>query len=113
MEVDIVVRSMDPKPLPKNAVLHTWKPTMYATTENAGYASDCIDWMKQEIEDAGFINVHEIDFKLPTGDWSSHPVWKEAGRLSAVLYKVSGFRPESAVLKDRFLTRNSKAYKDG
>lgn len=99
MEVDMEIHSMEPKVLPKDAVLHTWRPTMYAMAENAGQAADCIDWMKTEIEDAGFINVHELDFKLPTGDWPSHPAWKEAGRLSAVLYKVGVLIPYSAIVK--------------
>ena len=74
MEVDINLLSVPAQPIPDDSVLKTWKPTMTACTENAGYAANCATWMKQEIEAAGFSNVHELDFKLPTGDRPSHPV---------------------------------------
>lgn len=90
-EVDMEVRSLPAKSLPEDATLRTYKSTLLAATENAGHASDNTDWMRQEIEDAGFVNVHELDFKMPVGDWPSHPVWKEAGKLSAILYKVRAF----------------------
>lgn len=90
-EVDMEVRSLPAKSLPEDAMLRAYKSTLLAATENAGHASDNTDWMRQEIEDAGFVNVHELDFKMPVGEWPSHPVWKEAGKLSATLYKVRAF----------------------
>lgn len=80
---------MAPKPLPENSMLHTWKPTILAATENGGNAADLMDWMREEIEIAGFVNVHEQSFKLPMGDWPQHPIWKEAGRLGMIHFKVS------------------------
>ena len=52
MEVDIEVCSLPAKPLPKDAMLHVYKSTMLAATENAGMAGDGADWIRQEIEDA-------------------------------------------------------------
>lgn len=83
------MRSMSEKPIPEDSMLYKWKPATIACTENTGYAADCTTWMKEEIEAAGFVNVHGLEFKLVTGDWPSHPVWKEAGKLSAILYKVT------------------------
>lgn len=80
---------MASKPVPENSILHTWKPTILAANQNAGNAADVIDWMRQEIEDAGFVSIQEYNFKLPTGDWPQHPIWKEAGRLGMIHFKVS------------------------
>ena len=46
-----------------------------------GYNAKVLETMRAGIENAGFINVHERDFKMPIGDWPKHPLYKEAGRL--------------------------------
>lgn len=40
------------------------------------------DNMQQWIEEAGFINVHKADYKVPCGDWPRLQVYKDAGRVS-------------------------------
>lgn len=89
------VCSLASKSLPETSILHTWKPTILSATENGGNAADVIDWMREEIEDAGFVNLHDLDFNIPTGDWPQHPVWKEAGRLGMIHFKVRPPIPNS------------------
>lgn len=43
--------------------------------------------MRDGIEKAGFINIHERTFKFPLGDWPRHPVYKEAGARSLMHFK--------------------------
>lgn len=89
VEVDTDMCSMEPKPLPADAKLRGFKPIIAAATKNAGNAADLVDFMKEEIEAAGFINLHEHNFKLPLGSWPQHPIYKEAGRLSMAHIRVS------------------------
>ena len=95
---DMEVESMPANPLPADSKLRTWKPTMMAATTNSGNAADVIDWMREEIEAAGFIHIHEHVYKLPTGDWPQHPIWKEAGRLSMGQFRVRAFASPVATL---------------
>lgn len=37
--------------------------------------------MRERIEEAGFINIHQQDYKMPIGSWPKIQVYKDAGRL--------------------------------
>lgn len=86
---------MDTKPLPKDSLLTKWEETMLAAAEKSGNPTNIPDFMKQDIQEAGFVNVNEVVIKVPTGDWHSHPVYKDAGRLAAIHFKVSILLPLS------------------
>jgi hypothetical protein len=43
--------------------------------------------MKQLIQDAGFVDVHEQKVKLPLGPWASDPKLKDIGRFFERFYK--------------------------
>lgn len=88
VDVDAHVYSMEPKPLPEDSVLNKWFATLYPAARQTGHSFDVTDWMKQDIEEAGFVNLHETDFKVPLGEWPQHPIYKEAGRLSMIHFKV-------------------------
>ena len=44
--------------------------------------------MRKRIENAGFIDVHERDYKVPIGEWPKHPIHKEAGRYQMMHYEL-------------------------
>ena len=37
---------------------------------------------KQEMKDAGFVDIQEKRYKLPIGTWSSDPKYRDIGRVS-------------------------------
>lgn len=81
--MDIDFRSNDNvKPAPEDSLLANFGPTLHKCAEKTGNATDITDWMREEIEAAGFTNVHERQLKMPVGDWPAHPIYKEAGRLA-------------------------------
>lgn len=54
---------------------------MNACGEAAGTTGKVTDMMRDLAEKAGFINIHERDYKFPIGTWPKHPVYKEAGEM--------------------------------
>lgn len=60
---------------------------MEPVAAQTGNCMHVTDLMREGIEKAGFINVHERAFKFPIGDWPKHPIYKEAGRLHMKSYK--------------------------
>lgn len=58
-----------------------------AVVAQTGFTTKVPELMRAGIEGAGFINVHERNFKMPLGDWPKHPIYKEAGRLNKKGYK--------------------------
>lgn len=67
--------------LPENSLLRTWGPNTLRAAEKSGRRIDTADTMRAAIEKAGFVDVHEKEYKLPIGPWAKDPVLKEAGRL--------------------------------
>ncbi|KAJ5743227.1 hypothetical protein N7533_010329 [Penicillium manginii] len=49
--------------------------------DNWGRPVTLADNMKQELEKAGFVDVHVKEYKWPIGAWPKDPILKEAGRL--------------------------------
>lgn len=60
---------------------------MAACTVPAGISADVGSLRRPGIEAAGFINIHEKDFKVPIGDWLKHPMYKEFGDLRLTQFK--------------------------
>lgn len=49
--------------------------------DNWGRRIKIADTMKESLERAGFVDVHEKTYKWPIGAWAKDPILKEAGRL--------------------------------
>ena len=65
---------------------------------NSGNASDIGPFMKEEIEEAGFVNVTQMQLKWPIGDWCRHPIYKEAGRAGLIAFEEGKNRSECAAI---------------
>lgn len=46
------------------------------------------DKLQSRIEEAGFTNVHTINYKVPIGEWPRLQVYKDAGRVSMKMFKT-------------------------
>ena len=69
--------------LPADSLLSSQWRTMYLPmAERAGRPMDMADTMRASIEEAGFINVHQQEYKAPLGDWPRLQVYKDAGRVN-------------------------------
>lgn len=68
--VDVVlpVHSLASNPLPNDASLYHFRSIIDEAAANAGNASYIALFMKEEIEEAEFVNVAETQFKWPIGD---------------------------------------------
>lgn len=73
--------------MPKDSHLANFHATMEPVVAQTGNCMHVTDLMREGIESAGFINIHERVFKFPIGDWPKHPIYKEAGRLQMKSYK--------------------------
>ncbi|KAJ5100051.1 hypothetical protein N7532_007052 [Penicillium argentinense] len=49
--------------------------------DNWGRPITWADQMKEELQKAGFVDIHEKNYKWPIGPWPKDPILKEAGRL--------------------------------
>lgn len=52
--------------------------------------------MRRDIEEAGFINLDEKDYKVPVGTWPKLQVYKDAGQVNMNMWKKVG--PHSSYL---------------
>lgn len=59
-----------------------WEKDNNRLAEKTGRSVDILPTMRKGIEDAGFVNVGEEDYKIPVGTWPKNKVMKEAGRLN-------------------------------
>ena len=73
--------------LPADSLLAKWREEMGSITEKSGNTILVTDLMRQGIENAGFVNIHEKKFKFPLGDWPRHPIYQEAGEMNKVHFK--------------------------
>ena len=73
---------VDDDSLPKDNILHTWGPNIIGAASNSGRPADTLDTMREQIEKAGFVDIHEKVYKWPIGPWPRDPVLKETGRLN-------------------------------
>lgn len=59
-----------------------WEEDNNRLAEKTGRPVDILPTMRKEIEEAGFVNVEEQNYKIPVGTWPKNKVMKEAGRLN-------------------------------
>lgn len=78
----------DDDTMPKDSMLATqWRDLHIPMGERADRPLDAHDTMRGRIEAAGFINVHQQDYKCPLGTWPSLQVYKDAGRACKQQFK--------------------------
>ncbi|KAJ5755544.1 hypothetical protein N7533_005087 [Penicillium manginii] len=81
MELDVRVYS-DDKSLKPSHELYGWGDMFIGCSERAGDRSlRTHETMRGAIEKAGFIDVHEVKYKIPLGPWAKDKLLKEAGHL--------------------------------
>ncbi|EOD50701.1 Sam dependent methyltransferase [Neofusicoccum parvum] len=88
LEINIVPRSDDGSLTPDHTLLE-WAALFIEASERFGKSFMVVENMKQEIVDAGFVEVEEVRFKVPLGPWPSDPRLKELGKWD-LLYCYQG-----------------------
>lgn len=68
--------------LPPDNILNDWGPNMLSCGERAGRGIDTFDTMAASIRNAGFVNVHQKNYKWPIGPWPRDKQLKEAGMVN-------------------------------
>lgn len=66
-----------------DAAVKKWSDTMLEATAAIHRFADSPKRYKQQMTDAGFINVHEVVYKWPTNPWPKDPKYKELGAYGA------------------------------
>ncbi|KAJ5765483.1 hypothetical protein N7520_005042 [Penicillium odoratum] len=87
--------------LPEDSILANWGDNLIAAANKSGHPMGTLDTMREQIENAGFVDVHEKVYKWPIGGWAKDPVLKEAGRLNSTMWK-SGMEGWAMYLLTRY-----------
>jgi hypothetical protein len=77
----------------EDSILHGRGPRVLEAGRLMGKTMEVVQYAKQRIQEAGFVDVREHKFKLPIGPWSSDPKMKELGlwNLLFFLQDIEGF----------------------
>lgn len=78
----------DDDTLPADSILANLGAVCEACCERSGRPLDVVNTMRAGIEAVGFINVQETNYKCPIGTWPKHPIYKDAGRVNSIQWKV-------------------------
>ncbi|KAH6664811.1 S-adenosyl-L-methionine-dependent methyltransferase [Plectosphaerella plurivora] len=88
-----VIRSDDSTLTPGGA-MEQWGPVFLEGGQRTGRTFAVLEdgLQRKGMEAAGFVDIHEADYKLPIGPWARGTVHREAGRFfqAAVLQDVEG-----------------------
>ncbi|SCO07993.1 related to methyltransferase [Fusarium fujikuroi] len=97
----------DDDTLKKDSYIEQWSSLMIEATNKFGRTAESAKFYKQQMIDAGFVNVTEVVYKWPSNKWPADPYYKELGfwcnhniagelsGLSMVLFtKGLGWSPE-------------------
>lgn len=87
LEIEIHV-SCDDGTMPPDSLLANLGKTIEECAIKSGKPLDTIHTFRSSIEKAGFVNVQETKYKVPIGSWPKHPVYKDAGTVATVQFKV-------------------------
>ena len=68
--------------LPADAALVKWGHWIHEAFEKMGRPFLKCEEYKQQLEDAGFVNVELKVVRRPNNDWPKDPRWKEIGKVS-------------------------------
>ncbi|CAI7624433.1 unnamed protein product [Penicillium manginii] len=80
MEFDVRVRS-DDMTLKEEHQLSKWGNIFIRCAERAGRSLNIHETMRNSIEKAGFVEIHEKKSRVPLGAWPRDKLLKETGRL--------------------------------
>ncbi|KAF2177731.1 S-adenosyl-L-methionine-dependent methyltransferase [Zopfia rhizophila CBS 207.26] len=83
VEADVRVLC-DDDTLPADSNMASWGPEFLSCGERSGRKLDTIDTFATRIEKAGFVDIHEQDYKFPVGPWAKGKVYKELGRANLI-----------------------------
>lgn len=72
----------DDDTLPADSSMASWGPQFLSCGERSCRKLDTIDTFTTRIEKAGFVDVHEQDYKFPVGPWAKDKVYKELGKIN-------------------------------
>jgi len=81
LEVSPIIETDDGS-LPPENILNDWGPNMLGCGERAGRDCDTFDTMAKKIRNAGFVDVHEKNYKWPIGPWPRDQKLKDAGTVN-------------------------------
>ena len=81
--MDITPRC-DDGTMPDDTIFRMWQETANAFAEMSQRRFFDAVMTKQEIEDAGFVEIEEKRYKVPISGWSSDPRYREVGRVSSI-----------------------------
>jgi hypothetical protein len=87
-DIDFAPRC-DDGTMPEDNIWKKWVQTAAAFKEISHRRFFNAEETKQEMKDAGFIDIVEKRYKLPIGPWSSDPKYREIGRVSPSLSETS------------------------
>jgi hypothetical protein len=82
-DADITPRC-DDGTMPDDTIFRTWERSAHAFAEISQMRFFDAKVTKEEIEDAGFVEIEEKRYKIPLSAWSSDPKYRELGRVSSV-----------------------------
>ncbi|KAJ5156603.1 hypothetical protein N7492_009406 [Penicillium capsulatum] len=81
IEVSTSVKS-DDGTLPPESALANWGRNITESAIRAGKAADVLPTMASDIEEAGFVDIHEKTYKWPIGPWPRDKRFKDAGMVN-------------------------------
>jgi hypothetical protein len=67
--------------MPKDCHSRVFGDAVKEAGKNWGHSLDTMAEMRHYMEKAGFVDVHEKNYKMPIGPWPKDSILKEAGRL--------------------------------
>jgi hypothetical protein len=84
VDIDFTPRC-DDGTMPEDTIWRKWEQTAYTFREISRRRFFNARETKQEMKDAGFVDIVEKRYKLPIGGWSSDPKYREIGIVSQSL----------------------------
>ncbi|OCK93441.1 S-adenosyl-L-methionine-dependent methyltransferase [Cenococcum geophilum 1.58] len=72
----------DDDTLPADSSMASWGPQFLSCGERSCRKLDTIDTFMARIKKAGFVDVHEQEYKFPVGPWAKNKVYKELGKIN-------------------------------
>lgn len=78
----------DDDTLKKDSYIEQWSSLMIEATNKFGRTAESAKFYKQQMIDAGFVNVTEVVYKWPSNKWPADPYYKELGMLFLSLGEI-------------------------
>jgi hypothetical protein len=77
---------VDDDSLPPNSALQKWAQLMLEGCEKAGRSIDSARHFKKQLEETGFVDVVQYEFKWPQNRWPKDQKYKELGMFSFYMF---------------------------